>query len=68
MKKVLLSITLMLAVCLTSSVTAQDVTKESCSKKTEYTKTCTKSDEKKCCKSESKKCCKSENKKCCKRK
>ena len=67
MKKVLLSIALVVAISLTSSVVAQEAKKEACPQKTECAKKCCKSDEKKCSKLEDKKCCKSEaDKKCCK--
>ena len=66
MKKVLLSIALVLAISVTSSVMAQDAKKEVCPQKTECAKKCCKSEDKKCCKSEDKKCCKSEDKKCTK--
>jgi len=65
MKKVLLSVVLMFAVCATSSVMAQDVKKDAPAQKTECTKTCSK--DAKCCKSGEKKCCKANAvKKCCK--
>ena len=64
MKKVLLSVVLMFAVCATSSVMAQDVKKDACCQKTECPKACNK--DKKCCKSGEKKCCKAAEKKCCK--
>jgi len=65
MKKVLLSIVLMCAVCAGSSVMAQDVKKEACCQKTECPKTCCKKTEcpKDCC--ENSKCNKS-GVKCCK--
>ena len=72
MKKVLLSVVLMFAVCATSSVMAQDVKKDVPAQKTECAKTCnkdikcSKSEEKKCCKSEEKKCTAAADKKCCK--
>ena len=65
MKKVLLSVALMIAVCATASVMAQDTKKDSNSQKTECPK---KSDDKKCCKSEESKCTKDADKKCCKEK
>ena len=64
MKKVLLSVVLMFAVCTTSSVMAQNVKKDACCQKTECPKACSK--DTKCCKSEEKKCCQSGEKKCCK--
>lgn len=64
MKKVLLSVILMFAVCATSSVMAQDVKKDAPAQKTECTKPCNK--DAKCCKSGEKTCCKSGEKKCCK--
>ncbi len=64
MRKVLLSLALIFAVCTTSSVMAQDANKAACPQKTECTKPCDK--EKKCCKSEEKKCTTAE-KKCCKK-
>ena len=61
MKKVLLSVVLMFAVCTTSSVMAQDVKKEAPAQKTECANTCCKdsiSEGKKCCKVVvDKKCC-----------
>ncbi len=72
MKKVLFSIALMVAVCASSTVMAQDVKKDGCCQKTECPKTCgkdakcCKSDDKKCCKSDDKKCTKDADKKCCK--
>jgi len=66
MKKVLLSVVLMFAVCATSSVMAQDVKKDAPAQKTECPKACSKDKDAKCCKSEDKKCCKSGEKKCCK--
>ena len=75
MRKALLSLALMFAVCATTSVMAQDdVKKEACPQKTECTKTCNKDtkccksteEKEKCCKSEEKKCAASAEKKCCK--
>ena len=72
MKKVLLSVILMFAVCATSSVMAQDVKKDACPKKTECAKTCSKDakcdkSEAKCCKADEKKCATADEKKCCKK-
>ena len=64
MKKVLLSVAFMIAVCATSTVMAQDTKKDACSQKTECTK---KADDKKCCKAKESKCTKDAEKKCCKK-
>jgi len=61
MKKVLLSVALVVAISVTSSVMAQDIKKDATPQKTE----CTKDGSKKCCKAGEKKCCKSGDKKCC---